>query len=57
MTRRAANRTGINTESLETMGAAALASVLVEHAKVDSVLRRKLRLLLAGKEGSAKARS
>ena len=36
------------------MGAAALASVLVEHAKGDSVLRRKLRLLLAGKEGSGK---
>ena len=30
-----------------------LASVLVEHAKVDSVLRRKLRLLLARKEGSS----
>ena len=36
------------------MGAATLASVLVEHAKVDSVLRRKLRLLLASKEGSGK---
>jgi hypothetical protein len=36
-----------NTESLETMGAATLASVLVEQAKVDSVVRRKLQLLLA----------
>ena len=54
MARRTANRTGINPESLEPLGAAALASVLVEHAKVDSVLRRKLRLLLASKEGSGK---
>ena len=36
------------------MGAAALASVLVDHAKVDPVLRRKLGLLLASKEGSDK---
>jgi uncharacterized protein DUF6880 len=54
MVRRVANRTRISTESLETMGATVLASVLVEHAKVDSVLRRKLRLLLASKEGSGK---
>jgi hypothetical protein len=54
MARRAANRTRISTESLETMGAAALAGVLVEHAKIDSVLRRKLQLLLAGKEGSGR---
>jgi hypothetical protein len=46
MARRVANRTGINTESLEAMVAATLASVLVDHAKVDSVVRMKLRLLL-----------
>jgi hypothetical protein len=44
----------ITTESLETMGAPALASLLVDHAKVDPVLRRKLQLLLASKEGSDK---
>ena len=54
MAPRVANRTRISTKSLETMGAAALAGVLVEHAKIDSVLRRKLQLLLAGKEGSGK---
>ena len=54
MARRAAKRTRITTESLETMGAPALASLLVDHAKVDPVLRRKLRLLLASKEGSGK---
>ena len=36
------------------MGAATLASLLVDHAKVDPVLRRKLQLLLASKEGSDK---
>jgi hypothetical protein len=54
MARGVANRTRISTESLETMGTAALASVLMEHAKVDSVLRRKLRLLLASKEGAGR---
>jgi hypothetical protein len=57
MARRAANRTRVSTESLETMGAPALASLLVDHAKVDLVLRRKLQLLLASKEGSASRRS
>ena len=47
-------RTRITTESLETMGAPALASLLVDHAKVDPVLRRKLHLLLASNEGSDK---
>jgi hypothetical protein len=51
---RSAKRTRITTESLETMGAPALASLLVDHAKVDQVLRRKLQLLLASKEGSGK---
>ena len=36
------------------MGAPALASLLVDHAKVDPVLRRKLHLLLASNEGSDK---
>ena len=36
------------------MGATTLANALVEHAKVDSVLRRKLQLLLASEEGSGK---
>jgi hypothetical protein len=54
MARRVANRTRISTESLEPMGAATLARVLVEHAKGDTVLRRKLRLLLASKEGLGK---
>src|SRR5208282_6758776 len=54
MARRAANRTRVSSESLEPMGAPALASVLVEHAKIDPVLRRKLQLLLASKEGSDK---
>jgi hypothetical protein len=54
MAPRSAKRTRITTEWLETMGAPALASLLVDHAKVDSVLRRKLRLLLASKEGSDK---
>ena len=49
-----AKRSRITTESLETMGAPALASLLVNHAKVDPVLRRKLHLLLASKEGSDK---
>jgi hypothetical protein len=42
MAPRVANRTRISAESLETMGATTLANALVEHAKVDSVLRRKL---------------
>jgi len=54
MAPRSAKRTRITTEWLETMGAPALASLLVDHAKVDSVLRRKLRLLLASEEGSDK---
>jgi hypothetical protein len=41
MARRAANRIRVSTESLETMGAPALASLLVDHAKVDPVLRSK----------------
>ncbi len=47
----AAIRSNTETESLETMGAPALASLLVDHAKVDPVLRSKLQLLLASKEG------
>lgn len=54
MARRAAKRTRITIESLETMGGPALASLLVDHSKVDPVLRRKLQLLLASKEGSDK---
>jgi hypothetical protein len=54
MAHRSAKRTRINTESLETMGAPALASLLVDHAKVDPILRRKLQLLLANMEGSGK---
>jgi hypothetical protein len=54
MARRAAKRTRSTPESLETMGSPALASLLVDHAKVDPVLRRKLQLLLASKEGSDK---
>jgi len=54
MARRPAKRTRITVESLETMGAPALAGLLVDHAKVDPVLRRKLQLLLASKEGSGK---
>jgi hypothetical protein len=52
MARRSAKRTRITTESLETMGAPTPASLLVDHAKVDLVLRRKPGLLLASKEGS-----
>jgi hypothetical protein len=52
MARRSAKRTRITPETLETMGAPALASLLVDHAKVDPILRRKLQLLLASKEGS-----
>lgn len=54
MARRSAKPTRITTESLETMGAPALAGLLVDHAKADPVLRRKLQLLLASKEGSHK---
>jgi hypothetical protein len=52
MAPRSAKRTRITTESLETMGPPALASLLVDHAKVDPLLRKKLQLLLASKEGS-----
>jgi hypothetical protein len=41
-------------ESLEPLGAGTLATVLVEHAESDAVLRKKLRMLLAGTEGSGK---
>ena len=54
MARRSAKQTRVTTESLETMGAPALASLLVDHAKVDPVLRRKLQLLLASKAGPDK---
>jgi hypothetical protein len=54
MARRPAKRTHITAESLESIGAPALAGFLVDHAKVDPVLRRKLQLLLASKEGSGK---
>ena len=42
---------------LETMGAATLANLLVDHAKVDPVLRRKLQLLLASSPWSSPRRS
>jgi len=54
MARRSTKRTRITPETLEAMGAPALASLLVDHAKVDPVLRRKLQLLLASREGSDK---
>ena len=54
MAHRVTNRTRINAETLETMGAATLASVFVDHVKVDSILRSKLRLLLASKEDTGK---
>src|ERR1700683_4346482 len=44
----------ITVEALERLGAAALATVLVEHSAGDAVLARKLRLLLAGTEGGSK---
>ena len=57
MARRSTKRTRISPETLETMGAPTLASLLVDHAKVDPVLRRKLQLLLASREGSDKLAS
>jgi len=54
MARRSTKRTRITPETLEAMGAPALASLLVDHAKVDPVLRRKLKLLLASREGPDK---
>jgi hypothetical protein len=44
----------ITAEALERVGAPALAGVLVEHAATDSVLRKKLVIVLAGTEGAEK---
>lgn len=44
----------ITAEALERLGAPALAGVLVEHAATDSVLRKKLGIVLAGTEGAEK---
>ena len=41
----------ITPETLTALGAPALASALIEHAGSDPILRKKLRLLLAGTEG------
>jgi hypothetical protein len=41
-------------ETLAALGAAPLAAMLVEHAETDPVLRKKLRILLAGTEGVGK---
>jgi hypothetical protein len=47
----------INVGSLEQLGSRTLAAVFVEHAGSDVVLRKKLRMLLAGAEGSDKLAS
>jgi hypothetical protein len=39
-------------EALARLGADVLAGVLVEHAGVDPILRKKLRLLLAAEKGA-----
>jgi thioesterase domain-containing protein len=44
----------ITPDSLASLGAPALAAALVEHAEGDPILRKKLRMLLAGTEGPAK---
>jgi hypothetical protein len=41
----------VSIESLEPLGAGGLAAILVEHAESDVVLRKKLRMLVAGTEG------
>ena len=44
----------ITPETLATLGAPALAAALIEHAESDPILRKKLRMLLAGTEGPSK---
>lgn len=44
----------ITEDALERLGAPTLAGVLVEHAATDSVLRKKLGIVLAGTEGAEK---
>ncbi len=42
---------GAKSESLAGLGATRLAEILTEHALSDAVLRKKLRMALAGAEG------
>ena len=44
----------ITPETLVALGAPALAVALIEHAESDSILRKKLRMLLAGTKGPGK---
>jgi hypothetical protein len=44
----------ITPETLVALGAPALAAALIEHAENDPILRKKLRMLLAGTEGPGK---
>jgi hypothetical protein len=49
-----ARTTRLTTDALKRLGAPTLADVLAEHAGIDSVLRKKLGILLAGTEGAEK---
>lgn len=44
----------VTQEGLERLGAPSLAKLLLEHAGSDPVLRKKLRMLMAGPEGAGK---